>query len=183
MLSVIFRFNKKPGYKKLITVGFQNLENFCYSTLTAWDALVFIVCHNRRICFARQKAFGFLVLAIFLKNFKKKFISGSLICFQIHIVLVSEVTRILQKLIHPSYFPSFRGSSWESFLHKRCFLNLLKIYRKKLVVKFLFNKVAGLPLANLVKKRIQYSCFPGNFMNYFRMFFTQILKVTAPTLR
>ena len=92
MLSVIFRFNKKPGYKKLITVGFQNLENFCYSTLTAWDALVFIVCHNRRICFARQKAFGFLVLAIFLKNFKKKFISGSLICFQIHIVLVSEVT-------------------------------------------------------------------------------------------
>ena len=99
MLSVIFRFNKKPGYKKLIKVGFQNLKNFCYSTLTAWDALVFIVCNNLRISFARQKAFGFFVLSILLKNFQKNFISGSLMCFQIDIVLVSEV-----KLFRKSWF-------------------------------------------------------------------------------
>ena len=106
-----------------------------------------------------------------LKTSKKNFISGSLMCFQIDIVLVSEVKRISQKLIHPSYFPSFRGSSSESFLYKRCFLNFLKIHRKTIVVKSLFHKVAGLPLENLVKKRLQYSCFPGSFMNYLIMLF------------
>ena len=182
MLSVIFRFNKKPGYKKLIKVGFQNLKNFCYSTLTAWDALVFIVCNNLRISFARQKAFGFFVLSILLKNFQKNFISGSLMCFQIDIVLVSEVKRISQKLIHPSYFPSFRGSSSESFLYKRCFLNFLEIHRKTIVVKSLFHKVAGLPLENLVKKRLQYSCFPGNFMNYLIMLFLHKFARWLPLL-
>ena len=48
-----------------------------------------------------------------------------------------------------------------------------KIYRKTLVRESLFNKVASLSLATLLKKRLWYRCFPVNFAKFLR---TLILK-------
>ena len=46
---------------------------------------------------------------------------------------------------------------------KRCSWKLRKIYRKAPLPGSLFNKVVGLRLATLLKKRLWHRCFPVNF--------------------
>ena len=50
-----------------------------------------------------------------------------------------------------------------------------KLYLKTFVLESLFNKVAGLKAYNLIKKRLQHSCFPVNIAKFVR---TPILKFT-----
>ena len=72
-LSLIFQFDKKPVCKRPIALGFEILKNCCYSTATARDALVFIICHNRNICFKNQKLLDSLYLQSCLKTSKHFF--------------------------------------------------------------------------------------------------------------
>ena len=53
-------------------------------------------------------------------------------------------------------------------LKKRCSWIFRKIYRKISVLESLFNKVVGLRLATLLKKRLQQRCFPVNFAKFLR---------------
>ena len=50
---------------------------------------------------------------------------------------------------------------------------LLKIHRKAPLPKSLFDKVAGLRLAFLLKKRFWHRCFPMNFAKYLGTLFLQ----------
>ena len=63
--------------------------------------------------------------------------------------------------------------------HQRCsmkngiFRNLTKFTGKHLCQSLLFNKVAGLKPATLLKKRLCHRCFPVNFMKFLRTPFLQ----------
>ena len=52
-----------------------------------------------------------------------------------------------------------------------------KFHRKKSVLVSLFNKVAGLKICNIIKKRLQHRCFPVKFCTFLRTpFFTEYLR-------
>ena len=51
---------------------------------------------------------------------------------------------------------------------KKVFLEFRKIHRKTPVPESLFNKVAGLRPATLLKKRLWHRCFPVNFAKFLR---------------
>ena len=63
--------------------------------------------------------------------------------------------------------------------HRRCSVrevvlrNFTKFTRKHLCHSLFFNKVAGLRPATLLKKRLQYRCFPVNFVKFLRTPFLQ----------
>ena len=44
-------------------------------------------------------------------------------------------------------------------LQNKCSLKFRNIRRKTSVLDFLFNKVAGLQTCNVIKKKVQHSCF------------------------
>ena len=60
----------------------------------------------------------------------------------------------------------YQKQSPKSVLRKRCFYKFLIIHRKAPLPKSLFDKVAGLSLAFLLKKRFWHRCFPMNFAKY-----------------
>ena len=61
----------------------------------------------------------------------------------------------------------------EAFCKKMCSWKFHKIHRKTPVPEAFFNKVAGLRLATLLKKRLWYRCFPVNFVQFPRTPFLQ----------
>ena len=56
-------------------------------------------------------------------------------------------------------------------LRKRCSEQFRTIHRKTTLPESLFNKVAGLRLATLMKKRPWHRCFRMNFAKYLRTLF------------
>ena len=74
--------------------------------------------------------------------------------------------------------------------HRRCSVkksvlrNFTKFTGKHLCQSLLFNKVAGLRPAILLKKRLCHRCFPVNFLKFLRTpFFTVHLRTTASQLQ
>ena len=61
----------------------------------------------------------------------------------------------------------------EVFCKKSCSKKFREIPRKTPVPESLFNKVAGLRPATLLKKRLWHRCFPGNFVKFLRTPFLQ----------
>ena len=55
------------------------------------------------------------------------------------------------------------------------FRNFAKFTGKQLCQILLFNNVASLRSATLLKKRLWYRCFPVNFVNFLRTFFIEHL--------
>ena len=51
-------------------------------------------------------------------------------------------------------------------LQKKFFLKFSNIHRKAPLSEPLFNKVAGLKAYNVIKKRLQYRCFPVNIAKF-----------------
>ena len=74
----------------------------------------------------------------------------------------------------PQRSPGFvQKQSPEVFCKKKCSLKVRKFHRKTSVLESLFNKVAGLPSCNFIKKWLQQWCFPVKFPKLLR---TSILK-------
>ena len=65
----------------------------------------------------------------------------------------------------------YRSSSLEVFCKKGVLRNFTEFTGKRLCQSLIFNKVAGLRPANLVKKRIQHRCSPVNFAKFLRTLF------------
>ena len=62
-------------------------------------------------------------------------------------------------------------------LQNKCSQNLVKFHRKTPVLETLFNKVPGLRLVTLFKKRLQHRCLPVKFKQFSRtLFFTEHLQ-------
>ena len=59
--------------------------------------------------------------------------------------------------------PWFREAVIHRYFLKKMFLKISQYsHEKKLVLESLFNKAPGLKDCNLIKKRVQQSCFPVN---------------------
>ena len=56
----------------------------------------------------------------------------------------------------------------EVFCEKGVLRNFTKFTGKHLCQSLFFNKVAGLRLATLLKKRLWHRCFPVNFVKFLR---------------
>ena len=63
------------------------------------------------------------------------------------------------------------SSRLEVFCKKGIFRNFAKFKGKNLYQSLLFNKVAGLRPATLLKKRLGHMCFPVNFAKFLRTHF------------
>ena len=75
-------------------------------------------------------------------------------------------------------FPSYplvltRRSHWKSYKKKNIFQNFAKFTGKHLCQSLLFNKVAVLRSATLLKKRLWPRCFPVNSSKFLRAPFLQ----------
>ena len=55
------------------------------------------------------------------------------------------------------------------FFKKRYSEKFHKFHRKTSVLKYLFDKVAGLNVCNFIKKRLQHKCFPVKFAKCLRI--------------
>ena len=66
---------------------------------------------------------------------------------------------------------------------ERCSKKTHKISRKTHVLESLFNKVAGVRPAILLKKRLWHRCFPVNFTKFLRTYFTEHHWATASRLK
>ena len=66
-----------------------------------------------------------------------------------------------------------RSSRLEVFCRRRVLENFPKFTGKHLCQILFFDKVAGLRLANLLKKRLWHRCFPVNFAKFLRTLFLQ----------
>ena len=51
---------------------------------------------------------------------------------------------------------------------KRCCKKFFKFHRKTILLKSLFNRVAGLQVCSFIKKRLQHRCFPVEFTKLLR---------------
>ena len=70
-----------------------------------------------------------------------------------------------------------RSSRPEVFCRKGVLRNFTKFTGKHLCQSLLFNKVAGLRPATLLKRRLWHRCFPVNFTKFQRTpFFTEHLR-------
>ena len=67
----------------------------------------------------------------------------------------------------------FRSSRLEVFCKKGVLRNFAKFTGKHLCQSLIFNKVAGLRPATLLKKRLWHRCFPVNFAKFLRTPFLQ----------
>ena len=65
------------------------------------------------------------------------------------------------------------------FCKKRCSYKFQNIYGKHLCQSLFLNKVAGLRLATLLKKKLCHRCFPVNFPKFLR---TPVLRNTSERL-
>ena len=65
-----------------------------------------------------------------------------------------------------------RNSYWSCSV-KRSVLKFSKIHWKTPVLESLFNKVADIRPATVLKKRLQHKCFPVNFAKFLRTNFSQ----------
>ena len=67
--------------------------------------------------------------------------------------------------------PSNTSSHLEVFCKKGVLRRFTKFTRKHLCQSLLFNRVAGLRPATLLKKRLWHRCFPVNFVKFLRTSF------------
>ena len=67
-----------------------------------------------------------------------------------------------------------RSSDPRCSVKKGVLKNFKNFTGKLLCQSLVFNKVAGLRLATLFKKRLWHRCFPVNFVKFFRTFFYRI---------
>ena len=67
----------------------------------------------------------------------------------------------------------------EVFYKQADIKNVTISHRKKPVLESLYNKVAHLQAANVIKKRLQYRCFPVNIAKYLS---AAILKIICKRL-
>ena len=81
--------------------------------------------------------------------------------------------RVLQNIKSPE---SFQKQPPEVFYEKRCSQKSRKIPVKHQCQSLIFNKVAGLRLTTLLKKRLLHRCFPANFAKFLR---TPLLQNTS----
>ena len=90
----------------------------------------------------------------------------------------SHVTKTFYKICQfQSVLPQFRSSHQRCSMQKGVLRNFAKFTEKYLCQSLLFNKVAGLRLPTLLKKRVWHSCFPVNFVKVLRTaFFTKHLR-------
>ena len=72
-----------------------------------------------------------------------------------------------------------RSSHWRCSLRKGVLRSFLKFTGKHLCKSLLFNKVAGLRPATLLKKKLWHRCFPMNFAKFLR---TPFLRNTSGRL-
>ena len=68
------------------------------------------------------------------------------------------------------FFQEYSEAATRDILWEKVFLEISQIHRKTPVPEPLFNKVAGLRPAALLKKRLWPSCFPVNFAKFLRTF-------------
>ena len=68
------------------------------------------------------------------------------------------------------FFQEYSEAATRDILWEKVFLEISQIHRKTPVPEPLFNKVAGLRPATLLKKRLWPSCFPVNFAKFLRTF-------------
>ena len=66
-----------------------------------------------------------------------------------------------------------RGSHQRCSMKKGVLRNFIKFTGKHLCQSLFFNKVAGLRLSTLLKKRLLHRCFPVNFGKFLRTLFLQ----------
>ena len=71
-----------------------------------------------------------------------------------------------------SFRTNYRSSHHRAY-EKRCSQKFHKIHRKTLVPEPLFNKIADLSPATLLKKKLWHRCFPVNFAKFPRTPFLQ----------
>ena len=64
-------------------------------------------------------------------------------------------------------------------LYKNCSEEFHKIHKKTSLLKFLFNKVAGMQSAVILTKKLGDRCFPINFANSSKQLITEHLWATA----
>ena len=68
------------------------------------------------------------------------------------------------------FFQEYSEAATRDILWEKVFLEISQIHRKTPVPEPLFDKVAGLRPATLLKKRLWHSCFPVNFAKFPRTF-------------
>ena len=71
-----------------------------------------------------------------------------------------------KSIVNSSY--QVQKQSRKVFCKKSCSQKLRRIHRKTPMLESLFNKVADLKACNLIKIRLQHSCFPMNFAKFSR---------------
>ena len=74
-----------------------------------------------------------------------------------------------------------RSSRPEVFCKKSFLINIAKLQGKHLCQGLFFNKIADLRTATLLKKRLWYRCFPGNFVKFLRTENLRWLLLSGPT--
>ena len=115
---------------------------------------------------AREKVFKFAIIRIQI-SFKLQLPTMSDSC------LISSEASLsssdsLDSFSNFDKLKPYRSSRLEVFCKKGVLRNFTKFTGKRLCQSLIFNKVAGLRPANLVKKRIQHRCSPVNFAKFLR---------------
>ena len=89
----------------------------------------------------------------------------------------SKSVLLLKNVSYLLRYHLIRSSRPEVFCKKGVFRNFAKFTGKHLFQSFFFNKVAGLRLATLLKKRLWHRCFSVNFAEFLRTpFLTEHLR-------
>ena len=72
-----------------------------------------------------------------------------------------------------------KKKSWEVFCKKDVLKNFTRFTGKHFCWSLFFNKVAGLRLESLFKKRLEHGCFPLNLVKFFNNSFLRTPLVAA----
>ena len=102
---------------------------------------------------------------------------NNLLCYYV-IIQKTTSPRKTEKNVRIKFGKTQQGQKqlFADVVQNRCSENFYKFHRKKPVLEFLLNKVAGLKVCNFIKIRPQYRCFPMNFPKFLRIsFFTERL--------
>ena len=86
----------------------------------------------------------------------------------------------LQKIDKKTFF--IKKQPLEGFSKKGVLKKFLKIHLKTHVLESYFNRVSGLRVVTLLKKRLQHRCFQINFMKFLRTPFLQNTSVICLTV-
>ena len=107
-------------------------------------------------------------------NFTRKHLYWSLFLIKLQIWRLANLLR--RDFNTGAMRKKLQKQSFAHILQKRCSSKFREFHRKIPVLKFLFNKVAGLKTCNFIKKRLQHRCFRVKFAKYLR---TSFLRNTS----